>query len=74
MLDREYHGFVSALVDRVIDEIGISARHEFADALDVLTTTDSREKSQVLQGTEYRVANREGHGRVAGMQIFRYLG
>jgi len=44
MLDREDHDLLGFLVDHVIDEIAASACHEFADAFDILGTTD-REKN-----------------------------
>jgi hypothetical protein len=49
MLNRQYHDFLCSLVDRVIDKIAVSGRHELADALDILGTTDPRKKCQVLK-------------------------
>jgi hypothetical protein len=42
VLNREDHDLLWSLVDRVIDKIAIFRRHEFADAFDILGTTDLR--------------------------------
>jgi hypothetical protein len=42
MLNREDHDLLYPLVDHVIDEIAVFGGHEFADAFDILGTTDRR--------------------------------
>src|ERR1700730_12325353 len=53
MPNREDHDLLRSLVDHVIDEIAIFGRHEFADAFDILGTTDRRKKRQVLKRAQY---------------------
>ena len=62
-----------SLVDHVIDEIAVFGRHEFADAFDILGTTDCREKGQILKRAQYCISHRERRGRITGTQILGNL-
>src|SRR5438105_13905861 len=73
LLNRQDNDFLCSLVDRVIDEIAVSGRHEFADALDILGTTDRRKKCQALKRAQYRISHRERRGRITDMQILGNL-
>jgi hypothetical protein len=47
MLNREDYDLLCSLVDCVIDEMAVSARHQFADAFDILGATDGRKSLSV---------------------------
>jgi hypothetical protein len=51
MLNREDHDLLSFLVDQVINEIAVFGGHEFADAFDILGTTDRRFVSFVIRSS-----------------------
>ena len=73
MLNRKDHDFLSSLVDHVIDELTVFGRHEFADAFDILGTTDRRKKYQILKRAQYCISHRERRGRITTAQILGNL-
>jgi hypothetical protein len=69
VLKREDHNLLRSLVDCIIDQIAVFGCNEFADAFDILGTTDRREERQILQGAQYSTPYRERRGSITGMQI-----
>ncbi len=60
VLDRDDNDLFRRFVDTVVDEIGIAARHEFADTPYFLPSADEGEEDEGLERSEYRAADAQG--------------